>query len=79
MRLWKDGSSRIGSKSESPRRHLATALPDVDRPAEVLDRVGRPAGEALAAGRVVVEVALVGMGFDQLDGPVRRVRVPAGS
>jgi len=38
----------------------------VDRLAEVVDRVGRPAREALAARRVVVEVRLVGTGLDEL-------------
>src|SRR5438105_14871555 len=59
-------------------RQLATALPHVDRLAEVLDRIGRPAREALAARDVVVEVPLVWPGLDELAASVCRLRVFAG-
>jgi hypothetical protein len=59
-------------------RHLAKALPHVDRAAEVPDRVGRPTREALAARNVVVEVRLVGTSLDELAARVRCLRVPAG-
>jgi hypothetical protein len=51
--------------------HATTAFPHVDRLAGVPDCVGPPAGEALAARRVVVEVALVALGFRQLPADVR--------
>ena len=59
-------------------RHVATALPHVGRPAEVLDGVCCSAREALAARHVVVEVRLVGVGLDELEARVGRLRVPAG-
>ena len=61
-----------------PPRHLATALPHLDRPAEVLDGLGGFARQALAAGRVVGELSVVGVVLDQLAALVRRFGVPAG-
>jgi hypothetical protein len=61
-----------------PLRHVATTLPHVNRLAEVLYGVGRPAREALAARHVVVEVPLVGAGLNEFAAPVRRLRVPPG-
>ncbi len=42
----------MGSKSEIRLRQVPGAFPHVDHPAEVLDSIGRAAGEALAARRV---------------------------
>lgn len=60
-----------------PDCHVATALPHLDRPAEVLDGVGSPAREVLAAGHVVVEVRLIRAGLDQLTAPAASAYLPA--
>ena len=44
----------------------------------MLDRVGRPAGEALAAGQVVEQVPVLGIGLEQLAPAVGRLGVLAG-
>ena len=57
----------------------ARRLGHIDRATEVIDRVGRPAGEALAAGEVVEQLGVLGMSLDQLrvlGRPPRRTRPP---
>ena len=44
----------------------------------MLDRVGRPAGKALAAGQVVEQVPVLGIGLEQLAPAVGRLGVIAG-
>ena len=58
-----------------PSRHVATAVPHLDRPAEVLHGFGRLPGEAFAARHVVEEIRLVGAGLEELAAPLRRLRV----
>ena len=60
-----------------PARHLAAAVPQVDRLAEVLDGAVRLAREALAARHVVEEVRLARMGLEQLAALARRLGVLA--
>ena len=52
----------------------ARRLGHVDRASEVLDRVGRPAGEALAAGEVVEQRGVLRMSLDQDASAGRRPR-----
>ena len=60
----------LGSERAEPLR-------PVDREPEVLDRLGRPPGEALAAREVVHREGVLGMGFDRVASPIGRLRVLA--
>jgi hypothetical protein len=55
----------------------AEPLRHVDRAPEVVDRVTRPAGEALAAGDVVEQVGVLRMSLDQYATAVSRLGVLA--
>src|SRR5215204_408657 len=55
----------------------AETLRLVDREPQVLDRVGRSAGEALAASQVVEQPRILGMRLDRFTPPVGRLRVAA--
>src|ERR671937_2299019 len=46
--------------------------------AEVLNRIGLAAGEALAAGEVVPEPAILGMSLDQLASAIGRIGILSG-
>ena len=56
---------------------LAERLPSLDRPAEMLDRVRRPTGQALAARQVVERRDVVGMCLEDLERAVRSLRISA--
>src|SRR5512132_380098 len=53
-------------------------LRHLDRALEVLERVSRPAGQALDAGDVVEQVRVLGMSLEQLPPAVCRLGVLAG-
>src|SRR3954451_3915187 len=59
-------------------RERAEPLRPLDRAAKVLDRIGRPPGEALAARDVVEQAGVLGVLLDQFPATIRRLVVLAG-